>query len=256
VFISNRWAALDMEGQSGFQAFCSAQGFSMDKGTAAIIDLDKTAIAARGRNASVIDQARVQAVRDTVEKALGSVFKPEVFRAAYDCLDTPDYHSFTLDNQDYIAYVCLIISSGLVSLAEVVDAVKMKRTDTFRQFIDQVDTRKSELPGGLVNIHSDIYANVLAGDPTPFKPFRRNEYRNTIGRMGYLADSASVEQMVSSEIVITQEVRSIALKWRNQGMLMFGLSDKPDEASIPTPDLADQGYLTLHQKVTHVVGEA
>ena len=37
--------------------------------------------------------------------------------------------------------------------------------------------------------------------------------------------------------------------------LIFGLSDKPDEASIPTETLAELGNLPLHQIKTDVVGE-
>jgi hypothetical protein len=56
-------------------------------------------------------------------------------------------------------------------------------------------------------------------------------------------------------IVITEEVRRMALRWRQQGALLFGLSDKPDEASLPTTALAEQGYLPIHQMKTDVVGE-
>jgi hypothetical protein len=36
--------------------------------------------------------------------------------------------------------------------------------------------------------------------------------------------------------------------------LLFCLSDKPDEASIPTPELALQGYAPIHRTPTHGVG--
>jgi hypothetical protein len=74
--------------------------------------------------------------------------------------------------------------------------------------------------------------------------------------MGCLDDQASVEDLLSSEIVITQEVREAALRWQAAGALLFGLSDKPDEASIPTGDLAAQGFLPIHRVETHTVGEA
>lgn len=41
---------------------------------------------------------------------------------------------------------------------------------------------------------------------------------------------------------------------RARGVLLFGLSDKPDEASIPSDDLAAQGSLAVHQVETHAVG--
>jgi hypothetical protein len=73
--------------------------------------------------------------------------------------------------------------------------------------------------------------------------------------MGNLSEEVPIETRLSQEIVITQEVRDRAIEWRTRGALLFGLSDKPDEASIPTTNLASQGYLPLHQIETHVVGE-
>jgi hypothetical protein len=126
---------------------------------------------------------------------------------------------------------------------------------SFHQFIVGVEERSDELPSALRAVHQGIYTNVQAGDPTPFKPFRRNEYLETVSRMGCLKDGAPVEQLLSEEIVITQEVRQMALDWRQRGALLFGLSDKPDEASLPTPELAAQGYLPIHRTETHVVGD-
>jgi hypothetical protein len=73
--------------------------------------------------------------------------------------------------------------------------------------------------------------------------------------MGNLGDDVPMDTRLSQEIVITQEVRNRALDWNRRGALLFGLSDKPDEASVPTAELASQGYLPLHQVETHVVGE-
>ncbi|MCK4316841.1 MAG: hypothetical protein KAX24_13820, partial [Anaerolineae bacterium] len=81
-----------------------------------------------------------------------------------------------------------------------------------------------------------------------------NEYQATVERMGQLDDDAPVAELLEQEIVITQEVREVALAWREQGALLFGLSDKPDEASIPTDDLAAQGYRAIHRVETHAVG--
>jgi hypothetical protein len=38
-------------------------------------------------------------------------------------------------------------------------------------------------------------------------------------------------------------------------VLIFGLSDKPDEASLPTPEQVIEGYRPLHQTVMKVYGE-
>jgi len=250
LYLANRWAAL-----ADFDHFCHEQGFPLDERTAVIVDLDKTAFGARGRNDHVINRARVEAVRRTVGDLLGDSFDPLAFQTAYDRLNRAEFHPFTADNQDYLAYICLILASGLYELEPLVAEVHAGRMATFEQFIAEVDDRAAELPADLRTIHRQIYARVQEGDPTPFKPFRYNEYRATIERMGHLDDGASVAELLEKEIVITQEVREMALKWRAQGALLFGLSDKPDEASIPPDDLAAQGYRAIHRVETHAVGE-
>jgi hypothetical protein len=249
LFLANRWAAL-----AEFDRFCIDRVFPIDAATAVVVDLDKTALGARGRNAHVIDQARVLAVRHTVADLLGQAFDPVAFQAAYDRLNQPQFHPFTSDNQDYLAYVCLILGSGLYDLQEVISALQAGQLKTFSQFIAQVDRRVHHLTPDLAAIHAQIYAYVRAGDPTPFKPFRYNEYRTTVARMGHKPDDTTVEELLAEEILITQEVRAQALAWRSRGALLFGLSDKPDEASVPSPELVAQGYRPIHQTVTHAVG--
>lgn len=255
MFLANRWKALSNLGEQSFSRFCEQQGFVIDEQTAVVIDLDKTAIGGRGRNDHVIDQARVQAVRDTVESLLGESYDQGLFLKAYHQFNQVEFHPFTADNQDYLAYICLILGSGLYNLEEVVASVRAGQFVSFRQFIDQVQAMRASLPDTLAQIHAEIYENVRKDDPTPFKPFRRNEYRNTINRMGFLPDTATVEQVLADEIAITQEVRELALEWKGQGALLFGLSDKPDEASIPTPELEKQGYRPIHQTETHIIGD-
>jgi len=253
LYLANRWTAL-----ADFDHFCRERGHgkqkAMDERTAVIIDLDKTALGARGRNDHVIDRARVEAVRRTVGNLLGEGFDPEGFQAAYDRLNRPEFHLFTADNQDYLSYICLILGSGLYALNPLVADVRAGRLTSFDQFIARVNVRATELPADLRRIHSGIYTLVQQGDPTPFKAFRYNEYLTTIGRMGHLDDDVPVVELLQEEIVITQEVREAALAWRERGALLFGLSDKPDEASLPTDDLAAQGYQAIHQAETHAVG--
>jgi len=249
LYLANRWATL-----SDFERFCREQGYPPDERTAVIVDLDKTALGARGRNDHTIDRARVEAVRRTVGSLLGNDFDSQGFQIAYDRLNQPEFHPFTADNQDYLAYICLILGSGLYSLEPLVEEVRAGRMMSFAQFIAEVEGHADKLPPHLRRIHSSVYALAQQGDPTPFKAFRYNEYQTTVGRMGCLEDSAPVERMLQEEIVITQEVREIALHWRRQGALLFGLSDKPDEASFPTDDLVAQGYQPIHRTETHAVG--
>jgi hypothetical protein len=249
LYLANRWSAL-----ADFEDYLRQQDCPLDEQTAIVIDLDKTALGARGRNDHVIDLARVEAVRHTVGNLLGDRFDPSAFQLAYDRLNQQEFHPFTADNQDYLAYICLILGSGMADLETLVKEVREGSIKSFDEFIRRVENRRAELPANLSNIHSEVYTLVQRGDPTPFKTFRYNEYQTTIHRMGWLDDSAPVEELLQEEIVITQEVRRLALEWRGHGALLFGLSDKPDEASVPTNDLAAQGYKAIHKMETHVVG--
>ena len=90
LYLTNRWSAL-----SDFETYCHDHDFHFGEGTAIIIDLDKTALGARGRNDHVINQARVEAVRLTVGNLLGEAFDLECFQEAYGILNQPSFHSFT-----------------------------------------------------------------------------------------------------------------------------------------------------------------
>lgn len=250
LYLANRWADI-----AEFEQFCRARDFPLDAHTAVIIDLDKTAVGARGRNDHVINQARVEAVRSTVGDLLGDGFDPQRFQSAYDELNRTEFHPFTADNQDNVAYICVILGSDSHRLEPLVADVRAGAMNSFEQFIAEVDERANELPRSLRDIHRRIYARVQEGDPTPFKAFRYNEYVSTVERMGCLADEVSATDLLANEIVITQEVRETALAWRERGVLLFGLSDKPDEASVPTEELAAQGYESIHRVKTHTVGQ-
>ena len=250
IFLANRWSALSV-----FEDYCRGHDFHFWEGTAVIIDLDKTALGARGRNDQVIDQARVEAVRRTVGNLLGEAFDLERFQEAYDHLNQPAFHSFTTDNQDYLAYICLVLGSDLWELEFLVESLGKEGMETFEGFISEVNDRVEELPPALREVHNNVYERVQGGDPTPFKAFRRHEYQTTISRMGCRGDWKTVSELISRELVITQEVREAALRWKGKGALLFGLSDKPDEACFPGEELAAQGYLPLHKVETYAVGE-
>ena len=82
LYLANRWAAL-----ADFDSFCRKLGFPLDEATAVVVDLDKTALGARGRNDHVIDRARVEAVRRTIKDLLGDDLSAREFRVAYDLLN-------------------------------------------------------------------------------------------------------------------------------------------------------------------------
>ena len=253
VYTANRWAAL-----AEFAGWMREQGARLDASTAVILDIDKTALGARGRNDGAIDRARVAAIEATVAEALGLKFDQEAFRRAYAAINVPKYHPFTTDNQDYVAYICLMVSARILlpsmNCWREVDAGTLK---SFHEFIAQVDAQRDDLAGdGLRALHDDIYARVQAGDATPFKAFRRREYVETVGRMGCLPDDAPLARRLMDEICLTREVIDFAAWLRDRGCLLMAVSDKPDEASLPTPELVARGYLPLHRTPTHVIGQA
>jgi hypothetical protein len=250
LYLANRWSAIHE-----FARYASGHGMLVDESTAVIVDLDKTALGARGRNDQVIDRARTLAVQDTMATLLGDDFNLEDFLWSYRLLNQPEFHPFTADNQDYLTYVCLMLGSGLYQLERVVEDVRAGNLASFHQFIEIVNETWDSLPPELAEIHREIYANTQAGDPTPFKLFRRKEYLRTIECFGNLPDEAPVEVHLEQEILITQEVRETAQTWSGQGALLFGLSDKPDEAATPTPELVKRGYQPIHRTMTHAAGE-
>jgi hypothetical protein len=71
--------------------------------------------------------------------------------------------------------------------------------------------------------------------------------------MDALPDDTPREQLLANEIAITREVVDAARELRQCGALLFGLSDKPDEASLPRPELAQKGYLPLHRVTMKVI---
>jgi len=250
LYGANRWAAL-----FDFMHFVEQEGFALDAETAVVIDIDKTAIGARGRNDAVINAARIEGVRCTVADLLGDEFDAEAFRTVYDVLNQPRYHTFTADNQDYLAYICLILGVGLFALDDLQRQVETGAIASFEDFIARVERRRAELAqSGLGSIHDKVWQRVQAEDPTPFKAFRYNEYLTTVARFGGADEDSAVADILSQRIVITQEVRAVALALRERGALIFGVSDKPDEASLPRSTQA--GMKPLHHLRTLAVGKA
>jgi hypothetical protein len=250
LYVANRWSALP-----NFVGFVEGQGFALDEGTVVVVDMDKTAIGARGRNDKVIDAARVEGVQRTVADLLGPRFDQVTFDKAYAELNKPAYHTFTADNQDYLAYICLMLGAGLISFEALIDKVQTGAMQSFHDFIAEIQSRRVALTEtGLMPVHDDVWQRVQAGDPTPFKAFRYNEYLTTVARFGDLP-AANAKQVIAQRITVTQEVREVALALRERGALLFGVSDKPDEASLPTEEQAQAGMQPLHRLETLAVGE-
>ena len=252
IMTANHWGAL-----RDFVPFVAEKGFPFDEEMAAIIDLDKTAMGAQGRNHRAIDAARVEAVRRTMAEVLGSQFDMKGFRTIYDELNQPPYHPFTADNQDYLAYICLMVGGGVYDYEALLADLAASRLSTFAQFIEVCAERLPDRASSeLLPVHQEVYANFQRGDPTPFKSFRYREYEETVARMDSLPAETDPGKLLVGEIVITREVADLARFLQKRGVLLFGLSDKPDEASIPRAELARKGYAPIHRTRMKVVGEA
>jgi hypothetical protein len=249
---ANRWGAL-----KDFRPFVTKEGFPFDEEMAAVIDLDKTAMGARGRNDRAIDAARVEAVRRTIAEVLGSQFDMKRFRTIYDELNQPPYHPFTADNQDYLAYICLMVSGGIYDYEVLLTDLAAGRLSTFAQFIEVCAERlQGRALSELLPVHQEVYANFQRGDPTPFKSFRHREYEETVARMDCLPAETDPGKLLAEEIVITREVIDLARFLQERGVLLFSLSDKPDEASFPRAELARAGCAPIHRTRMKVMGEA
>ncbi len=249
IMVANQWQAL-----ADFQAYLADQNFEINEYTAILLDLDKTTLGARGRNDQVINQARVDAAILTIKEALGEKFDAEQFQSVYDYFNQTRFHPFTTDNQDYLVYICLMIGAGLYSQHGLKCSIDNEVLENFGEMLVHVDRRSVELAPEIRAIHKDVHQRIQSGDPTPFKAFRRAEFRATAARMGQLGSEVAIGERLTQEIVITHEVRELMLAWKSQGALLFGLSDKPDEASIPTPEMIAEGFRPIHQIETSVVG--
>ena len=132
--------------------------------------------------------------------------------------------------------------------------VKSGALQRFSDFIAGVQTHRAELAAtGLMPVHDEVWRCNQEGDPTPFKAFRYNEYQTTVARFGDLP-GATAQDVLVQRIAITQEVRMAARMLHDSGALIFGLSDKPDEASLPNPAQAAVGMRPLHRLETLSVG--
>jgi len=248
--VSNRWADI-----AGFAADGYAEGFGCDEDTIVVVDIDKTLLGARGRNDRVIDKARQQAAYEVARDVIGAALVDELaFRRIYDTVDSPAFHCLTGDNQDAVAYASLLVACGLIQLDELTVHVANGQIDGFRAFVRDVEKKRPQLARGVARLQESVREQVEAGNPTPFVDFRRAEYRCTTGLMGYLPDDASRETMLDEEIAITEEVWMAVEAWKAQGCIVFGLSDKPDEACFPLPDNTDPRRMPIHCTRTHIIG--
>jgi hypothetical protein len=92
----------------------------------------------------------------------------------------------------------------------------------------------------LAALHQQIAEAHAAGDPTPFKDFRRTEFAATVARMA------------DGRLPLSRDVMQLAQGLVQQGALCFAASDKPVESALPTEEQAASGLLPLHRMPAHL----
>jgi hypothetical protein len=253
IYTANRWSAL-----GDWIHWVLEQGLQLDKQTLVVVDIDKTALGAKGRNDEVINEARLEGIYRTMADVLTSGFDRPTFEEQYAELNRSRYHFLTEDNQDYLAYICLVLNAGLIGYDELLQEVEQGNMDNFEQFLRWIDSRMLIRPASgeaLRQVHESVMGSVRTGDPTPFKRFRRQEFITTMERMGQLPDDTPVEILLAEEITLTNEICELVAWLKQRGCLLICLSDKPDEAS--TPDVHTSGdLLPVHKASTHRVGSS
>ncbi len=164
VYSATRWTALDRFAQS-----LAKHNFTVDETTAVLIDMDKTALGARGRNDGRIDEARLDAARLTAEEILGAGYDQAAFQKRYDTLNQPEFHPLTADNQDYLVYICLTLSGGWINLDQLLEWYYGEQVTSFPQFVVQSRGCQSRLPRQLARDARQLPPKLHPGRPNPLQ---------------------------------------------------------------------------------------
>ena len=138
---ANRWNAL-----ADLMSWLDESGFGCDERTAVLVDLDKTSIGARGRNDRIIDLARVRAAERTASGALGETLDVEAFRRLYARLNRTECHWLTEDNQDYVAYLSLMVAGGVFPEDRFWDMMAERQVSDIVAFSDQCESNARAMP--------------------------------------------------------------------------------------------------------------
>jgi hypothetical protein len=205
--------------------------------TALLLDIDKTLLGPRGRNDGAIDEARAEAALQEARDVLGDRLDTARFQSHYATLCEREYHSLTLDNQDYVAYLTLLLEVEALTLEDVQQGIADGSLEDFTALLARVE---GHVPPVLEPLHAEICAAHSAGDPTTFKAFRRLELATTQARMA------------DGRLMLGREVMDMAQRLVGRGALCLAASDKPAESALPSPQQESAGMLPLHRSPVQV----
>jgi hypothetical protein len=206
---------------------------------ALLVDIDKTLLGPRGRYDHAIDEARAEAALRVAQVLFGPYLDADAFNRLYATLCQSDFHALTLDNQDYTVYTTMLLARGVFSAQEFAELINSGKLQTFGQLLDTAGARISS-SSMLAALHQQIAEAHAAGDPTPFKDFRRTEFAATVARMA------------DGRLPLSRDVMQLAQGLVQQGALCFAASDKPVESALPTEEQAASGLLPLHRMPAHL----
>lgn len=204
--------------------------------SAVLIDIDKTLLGPRGRSDGAIDDARAEGALDVASSFLGPALDVPAFRRIYADLCHKPWHGFTLDNQDYVAATSLLLATGAGDL-EALRAEVAAGAASFPAFLDAA---AGAVRPELRELHAELRSRVAAGDPTPFKAFRRAEFTATLARMA------------DGRLTLCGVVFDTCKALAEQGALLLAASDKPAESAVPSPEQFAAAVLPLHRTPARV----
>ncbi|NTU81677.1 MAG: hypothetical protein HGA45_20245 [Chloroflexales bacterium] len=198
--------------------------------TALLVDIDKTLLGPRGCSDGAIDDARAEGALAVAASLMPSLNVPR-FRRVYGELCRKEWHSFTLDNQDYVVATALLIGSGALDLEEL--RAQVEGGDP-GGFAGALAATADLVPPGLAPLHAELRARVAEGDPTPFKAFRRAEL------------TATLDRMADGRLTLCGALFNLCQSLADRGALCMAASDKPTESAMPSAEQAAAGVLPLH----------
>jgi hypothetical protein len=204
---------------------------------AVLIDIDKTLLGPRGRSDGAIDDARAEGAAMIARQLLAHRFELPVFRRIYAELCHKQWHGFTLDNQDYVVASALLLATRAADLEQLRAAVASGDAS----FAALLDATTATVCPELAALHAELRRLVAAGDPTPFKAFRRAELVATLARMG------------DGRLTLCRDLFVLCARFAERGALLLAASDKPAESALPSPEQLAAGMLPLHRTSAQVV---
>lgn len=225
VATATRWALVQQ-----WAAELAVRGVNWAQ-TAVLIDIDKTLLGPRGRSDGAIDDARAEAALMVATELLGDQFDRSLFRRNYAELCRREWHSLTLDNQDYT------VALALFATVEVFDlpAIEVQLAAGLSPTLLELLIAAQQVPVELQALRKQLIERIEAGDPTPFTQFRRAELVTTAARMA------------DGRLALSSELFRLGQELQARGALLLAASDKPAESALPSPEQAAAGLLPLHR---------